>query len=245
VTATSGSISGNASVTITTTPTTNIALNKPVTASSSQSGLLATSVNDGNTGTRWGSEWADPQWIKIDLLATYSISRVMLRWEPASAKSYQVQISNDNVNWINIYTTTTGDGGDDNLTVTGSGRYIRMNGTVRNTGWGYSLWEFEVYGTASGARLSVQDLFGFNAPDERQSVEVFPNPVEDELTITGLDSYPVAIRLYSDTKEVYNKVYESGKESITLDLKHLSRGLYYLKILDGNKAEFNRRLIKK
>jgi hypothetical protein len=29
--------------------------------------------------------------------------------------------------------------------VTGTGRYIRMYGTVRRTPYGYSLWEFQVY----------------------------------------------------------------------------------------------------
>jgi hypothetical protein len=31
--------------------------------------------------------------------------------------------------------------------VTGSGRYVRMYGTKRSTGYGYSLWEFQVYGS--------------------------------------------------------------------------------------------------
>ena len=30
--------------------------------------------------------------------------------------------------------------------MTGSARYVRMNGTARGTGFGYSLWEFGVYG---------------------------------------------------------------------------------------------------
>ena len=36
-------------------------------------------------------------------------------------------------------------GGVQTLNVTGSGRYVRMNGTARATGYGYSLWEFQVY----------------------------------------------------------------------------------------------------
>ncbi|MFE3452616.1 hypothetical protein ACFXJ8_27200 [Nonomuraea sp. NPDC059194] len=38
-------------------------------------------------------------------------------------------------------------GGTDDLAVTGSGRHIRLYGTSRGTPYGYSLWEFEVYGT--------------------------------------------------------------------------------------------------
>jgi len=48
--------------------------------------------------------------------------------------------------WTTIFSTTIGDGGIDDLTgLVGSGRYVRLNGTVRATQYGYSLWEFEVY----------------------------------------------------------------------------------------------------
>lgn len=48
--------------------------------------------------------------------------------------------------WTTIYSTTTGAGGTETLTVNGSGRYVRMVGTARATGYGYSLWEFLVFG---------------------------------------------------------------------------------------------------
>lgn len=136
--------------TATTPPGGNLALNKPATASSVESGTSFTAnlAVDGNTGTRWSSAASDPQWIRVDLGSTTSISRVVLRWEAAYGKSYQIQTSNDDVNWTTIYSTTTGDGGVDDLTgLSGSGRYVRMYGTVRGTAWGYSLWELEVYGT--------------------------------------------------------------------------------------------------
>jgi hypothetical protein len=125
--------------------TTNIALNKPVTVSSTEAGLTAAAVDDGNTGTRWGSAFSDPQWVQIDLGSTQSVCSVVLRWETAYGKSYQIQTSNDATTWATIYSTTTGVGGVETLSVSGSGRYIRMYGTVRATGYGYSLWEFEVY----------------------------------------------------------------------------------------------------
>jgi hypothetical protein len=106
----------------------------------------AASAVDGNTGTRWASTFSDPQWIYVDLGATRQVSRVLLNWEAAYGRSYQIQSSNDAVNWSTFYTTTTGDGGIDDFTTSGSGRYIRMYGTVRGTAWGYSLWEFQVYG---------------------------------------------------------------------------------------------------
>ena len=44
------------------------------------------------------------------------------------------------------YTTTSGDGGVDDVTLTVTGRWIRIFGTQRGTQWGYSLWELEIYG---------------------------------------------------------------------------------------------------
>ena len=48
--------------------------------------------------------------------------------------------------WTDIYSTTSGSGGSQTLPVSGSGRYVRMYGTQRATQWGYSLWEFQVFG---------------------------------------------------------------------------------------------------
>ncbi|HEV2345441.1 MAG TPA: discoidin domain-containing protein [Actinocrinis sp.] len=120
---------------------------KTATASSVNAGNQASFAVDGNTGTRWESAWSDPQWLQVDLGGTATISQVVLQWESASGKAYQIQTSNDAVNWTSIYSTTTGPGGTETLNVTGSGRYVRMYGTVRNTGYGYSLWEFQVFGT--------------------------------------------------------------------------------------------------
>jgi hypothetical protein len=71
----------------------------------------------------------------------------VLNWEAAYATAYQIQTSNDGSTWTTIYSTTAGTGGVQTLNVTGSGRYVRMNGTARATQYGYSLWEFGVYGT--------------------------------------------------------------------------------------------------
>jgi hypothetical protein len=132
--------------------TANLALNKPVTCSSIENaGLPCASAVDGNLGTRWSSaHGVDPQWIYVDLGQSYTISQVILRWEAAYATAFQIQTSSNASTWTTIYSTTTGTGGIQTLNVSGSGRYVRMYGTARATIYGYSLWEFEVYGS-SGA----------------------------------------------------------------------------------------------
>ncbi len=125
---------------------TNVALNKPAAASSTENaGTPASAAVDGNTSTRWSSAFSDPQWLQVDLGATTTICQVVLTWEPAYATAFQIQVSNDAATWTTIYSTTAGTGGTQTLSVTGSGRYVRMNGTARATAYGYSLWEFGVY----------------------------------------------------------------------------------------------------
>ena len=63
---------------------------------------------DGNTVTRWSSQFSDSQWIQIDLGFKYDISRVKLNWENAYGKAYQIEVSSDGVNWTTIYSTSAG-----------------------------------------------------------------------------------------------------------------------------------------
>ncbi|MFI1095243.1 discoidin domain-containing protein [Streptomyces sp. NPDC020917] len=120
---------------------------KPATASSTENaGTPASAAVDGDTGTRWSSAFSDPQWLQVDLGSTQSISQVTLNWEAAYATSFKIQVSDNGTAWTDAYSTTTGTGGVQNLAVNGSGRYVRFYGTARATAYGYSLWEFQVYG---------------------------------------------------------------------------------------------------
>ncbi|MEU0378129.1 discoidin domain-containing protein [Streptomyces cyaneofuscatus] len=124
---------------------------KPVTASSEENyGTPATAAVDGNANTRWSSAASDPQWIRVDLGATTQLSQVVLDWETAYGKGYRIELSTNGSTWSTAYQTTTGDGGTDTLNISGEARYVRVYGTARGTGYGFSLWEFKVYGESGG-----------------------------------------------------------------------------------------------
>jgi hypothetical protein len=128
-----------------------ISQGRPATASSTENGTFpAGAAVDGNTGTRWSSAFSDPQWLRVDLGGTATISSVRLNWEAAYARAFQIQTSADGTAWTTIYSTTTGTGGVQTVTVSGTGRYVRVNGTSRATPYGYSLWEFQVFGSVTG-----------------------------------------------------------------------------------------------
>ncbi|MFW3462522.1 discoidin domain-containing protein [Streptomyces microflavus] len=129
---------------------------RPGAASSSQSDQNCWECTpdrafDRDPASRWSTSsttgWTDPGWISVDLGATAQIDKVVLQWDPAYAKSFQIQVSSNGADWTPIYSTTSGTGFKQTLAVAGTGRFVRMYGTQRATPYGYSLWEFQVYGT--------------------------------------------------------------------------------------------------
>ncbi|MFD7080045.1 discoidin domain-containing protein [Streptomyces sp. NPDC059918] len=124
---------------------------RPVTASSQENaGTPASAAVDGDNATRWSSQFADPQWIQVDLGAPALLSQVVLRWETAYAKAYRIELSTDGAAWSTAYSTTAATGGVATHDVSGTARYVRVYGTQRATEWGYSLYEFQVFGTSGG-----------------------------------------------------------------------------------------------
>jgi beta-glucosidase-like glycosyl hydrolase len=126
----------------------DLALDQPTTASSVQSGTNYTAyyATDGDPGSRWSSASSDPQWLEVDLGSQQQICSVGILWEAAYATAFQIQVSNDNSTWTTVYSTTAGTGGNQTFPVSVTARYIRMYGTVRATTFGYSIFEFDVYG---------------------------------------------------------------------------------------------------
>ncbi len=133
-----------------------LSYNKPGAASSEQNDVncnpcTAAKAFDRDPATRWATSsttgWVDPGWISVDLGAPAQISRVELQWDPAYATAYRIQVSPDGTTWTDIYATTTGRGFKEVLAVSGTGRYVRMYGTARSGPYGYSLYDFDVYGT--------------------------------------------------------------------------------------------------
>ncbi|NUS28722.1 MAG: hypothetical protein HOV92_31500 [Streptomyces sp.] len=129
---------------------TNLAQGRTATASSFQASYgdcpcPAANAVDANPATRWAGDWSDPQWLQVDLGTRTTFRHVQLYWEASYAKAYTIQTSDDGQNWRTVHTVSDGNGGIDDFDVTATGRYVRVNGTARGTGWGYSLYEFGVY----------------------------------------------------------------------------------------------------
>ena len=129
----------------------NLALGSTATSSGDESDAYPPSgAVDGNMNTRWSSAFVDPSWIQLDLGSVQAFNRVMLFWQNAYGTQYQIQTSSDLQHWTTVYTQSAGQGGTENLSFpTVSARYVRMYGTQRNSQYGYSLYEFQVYDNAT------------------------------------------------------------------------------------------------
>src|SRR5689334_8081917 len=76
---------------------------RPVAASSQEGAdVAAGKAVDGAVGTRWSSQFSDAQWLSVDLGTTVSVTRVVLRWEGAYGKAYQIQTSGDGAAWTTV-----------------------------------------------------------------------------------------------------------------------------------------------
>lgn len=95
-----------------------------------------------------------PEWIMVDLGATYSIDSVLLNWENPAAV-FAIQISSDGSNWSEVYTASEAVSGTVEISFSPvSTRFVRMHGTRRANEWGYSLFEFQVFEQGGSVNLA-------------------------------------------------------------------------------------------
>jgi|GEM_PF-2044851 len=155
----------------------NLALNK-ATFTSSAPVQAAANAFDGNLGTRWESPASDLQYIIVDLGSVQSIDRIHLNWETALGKDFTLDISSvtaapSDANWTNVVagTWTAAQTVKGNTATTNDfpnlgkrSRYVRLNGTARGTGYGYSLYEFEVYPYDSNPNLALGKVVTTSSP---------------------------------------------------------------------------------
>lgn len=87
----------------------------------------------------------------VDLGYRYDICEVILHWEDAYASNFQVQVSDDTLNWTALESITGNSAVNDTFFLSGTGRYLRIYGTKRATPFGYSLWEVQAYGTLASS----------------------------------------------------------------------------------------------
>jgi hypothetical protein len=137
--------------------TDNLAWKKKAVASSGAvEAPDASAVADGSSGSRWSSAYTDNEWVYVDLGSAQTIKTVSLNWEAAYASAYKIQVSDDAQHWTDVYSTSNGKGGVEQISFSPvKARFVKMQGIRRATGYGYSLYDMEVY---NGNRPALTDV---------------------------------------------------------------------------------------
>ncbi|MFC9859132.1 MULTISPECIES: discoidin domain-containing protein [unclassified Streptomyces] len=156
--------------------------------------------------TRWSSDWNADRWVGVDLGAPSTIRSVDLYWEAAYAVDYEIQVSDDNRNWRTVHRPSAAEvaarradvkspadavGRHDTITLPtpATGRYVRMLGKERRSFYnpapstaqfGYSLYEFQVWGTGGSANAAYPPL-------PRNPGGAYNTTFFDDFTGSGLD----------------------------------------------------------
>ncbi|WP_152392088.1 endo-alpha-N-acetylgalactosaminidase family protein [Paenibacillus guangzhouensis] len=131
----------------------NIALKKPATASSQQTGNTAAMGNDGQTSTRWCvSDPKTEHWWKVDLGAQYDVTSSKITWESASSTlKYRIEVSSDGVTWqktVDKWDTPVTESVTADTWSAEKVKFIRVTALGVGTTWA-GFREFEAYGVKS------------------------------------------------------------------------------------------------
>ncbi|NLG84059.1 MAG: carbohydrate-binding protein [Firmicutes bacterium] len=152
--------------------TANLALGKPITASSYTQTYVATNANDGNVYTYWeGAPNSYPNLLTVDLGSAQTVYKVVIKLNPdpiwaTRVQTFSILTSTDGSTYTttvasNTYTFDPATGNTVTVAFSEvSARYVRLSFTANSGATGGQAAEFEVYGPGSSGQpdLVVTDI---------------------------------------------------------------------------------------
>lgn len=235
----------------------NVSLNKTASASSEETNTFtANKVIDGivdrkpegQAVSRWASAVSsDDQWLKIDLGKKTQFENVVIEWERKNSTRYRVQISDNDVEWTDIYTANAEPVKHRdviNLTEKVAARYVRLyidehQANSEGVNWNtVSVFEMEIYngGVPQGQQtaqevannLQVREL---TTDDTTLQMPIVPEGFE--ISLIGADyeeviDYEMNIHkpLVNTTVEVNFEVKKGSQKATSPAIKVVVPGKY-------------------
>jgi len=221
-------------------------------ASSTEYQFSVQSAFDGSIDTYWLSEGHLTEWISVDLGKELYINRIQITWGEVYAPSYRIEIL-DASNKLNIFSSTTsGDGGIDDITKTAvKGKQVRLlcfksSSSVQ----GYTVKEIEIYGSAKIIQSINLERMN-NIPKEFGLLQNVPNPFNPTTAIRYTLAQPSAVHLDlfdirgSKITQLVNQYQPTGEYLVRFDGSDLSSGIYFYRLQAGTYENTKRMLILK
>jgi Secretion system C-terminal sorting domain len=98
-------------------------------------------------------------------------------------------------------------------------RYVRMQGIHRGTPYGFSIWEFEVYGKP------VISTSGTGTP------HIYPNPAPDHFSVVRGKDDIVDVEVFDASgRLMYKVVPEYGSTEVEVSTRGYARGIYMVNV---------------
>lgn len=144
-----------------------ISQNKPATASSNVAGEDPYKAVDGTVinNSKWCATGDEPHWLQIDLENQYQINKVIIMHAESggetsawNTKAYQVQVSDDAINWTDIVTIADNTSSQTNHLISDTtARYVRLYITdaTDNSDTAARIYEFQVFGEIAPTKANA------------------------------------------------------------------------------------------
>ncbi len=237
-----------------TTPSgTNIALNKPTSASLTDERPSSKAVDSNYALTNWWGATPYPQWWSVDLGASYDLSKIVVYnyYDGNRYYQYDIQGSIDGSSWSTLVDFNTNTSPATNLGNTFNlnnpmARYIRVNMNYNSVNEGVHIIEFEAYGT-----LSSNPLVGESSPDSTTEGEDSGTVVPENFFFATLSSNSLnsntlltTVKTTSEDSQMVipenyllsiypNPVLKGDQIKLTVDLPKSSSSLIEVFTMDG------------
>jgi hypothetical protein len=130
--------------------TNNVSAGKTATALTTLGGFPASNAVDGSSSTSWTGTPQDVDSIYIDLGGSFDICKIAINWDVSGlGKDFDLKISQDGINWTTVSSVRGNTDLQSLFNSPVSARYVNMRGITRGTSNGYSINEFQVFGSPS------------------------------------------------------------------------------------------------
>ena len=237
-------------------PTINIAKGSAVKASGSDPGFLVENVVDANKDTYWRSvpltTAAPTAWIRIDLGSEKTFGRFVIKWKSSYfAKTYEVQVSNDDSTWTTVASSTSGKKGTTDIKFKQTtSRYIRLNMLKYSTS-SYRIIDLEAYYDASVTKSVAEVSEAEEIPTEIFLAQNYPNPFNPSTAIEyGLpQSSRVTLKVFNVAGQLVATLFDgyqdAGRHEVIFNAARLSSGTYFTVLQAGSFKQVRRIVLMK
>lgn len=228
--------------------TTNLSLQKPVTASGELSdNEIATNAVDGDNITKWCAYVSGSGWLEIDLGSDMEICR----WHVLHAGSEQSNyITNDfkfqkkvGANWVDVDVVTGNIENETDRSVAAfTARYVRLYITkpeLNSTTGCARIFDFSVFGTKNNHNTALQVI------ENIDGINLFPNPAQTKVHLEILNTEFIVDKVdVIDIEGTKVKSFAITSNKQALDISNLMAGVYFFRIHTSKYSTMIKKMIK-